>query len=525
MKIASSQRQPPLPSQASAIAATVYAVFAALFVAGRVGVYGPNHGDVAIWIPMHEWMSRGATLYVTVWDNKDWGFFWFSQIFYRLWGIEGLYLFGFLAVVALGCGTYLVLRLFATVPLALFLSSTAAMIYVAAPSFWSIFTENLGIGFLILGLGLTMRSPIAGGFVWALASSVKIAGAGIFLALLGYLVAASLLSRSESVRSALRRRSARLFGGFVGGLVLVVLLANLSGSLAGWLEVFDSNREYSQIRGFPPAGPIHQMPFLAVQGALDDIRSLGQHQFSFMATIALAIIGLAVLALASRRHGNQGVTGGQVGIHAIPEVVVVTVTALVLTLAQRPSPQHWQYFVGPAVLLMVLLFVQVEWSRKWPGLLAGVLASLLLVSPLIVSVYFDRTMLPRGILDRGIALTYFAQGGVLGDELSQVEPNSSIAFFGQNDERVNVERLPASSVLSCPLIVQFYFFSPRYDDVIEDCFREKPDYVVVGTEIWGTDEWRFSLSRLLESEYVQCAEEEPTRELWVRAGGICPSVD
>ena len=107
--------------------------------------------------------------------------------------------------------------------------------------------------------------------------------------------------------------------------------------------------------------------------------------------------------------------------------------------------------------------------------------------------------------------------------MSLVEPSSSIAFFGQNDERVNVERLPASSVLSCPLIVQFYFFSPRYDDVIEDCFREKPDYVVVGTESWGTDEWRSSLSRLLESEYVQCAENEPTPELWGRAGGKCPS--
>jgi len=503
--------------------ATAYVGFASVFVAGRVGVYGPNHGDVAIWIPMHEWMSRGAVLYESVWDHKDWGFFWLSQPLYRLMGIEGLYLVAFLAVLAFSLGVYLCVRTRTSRPVGSVVASTAAMTYTAAPSFWSIFTENLSIGLLVLAIGLIIRLPVAGGFIWALSASVKIAGAGLLVAALATIVISAAISGPSRDRRVLLRQAARLLAGFTIGAALVVLAALITGSLLGWVDVITYNREYSQSRGFPPTGPISRMPGLVTQAVTEDIRALGQHQFFYFAALVVSLLALAGITFPQRK-GRGGSFVGQVDPERVTAVSAgVALAALFVTLAQRPSPQHWQYLVGPVVLLISVLFVRVGKPGTSGGMFVRILGVVLLVLPLAVSVYFDRSMLPRGILDRGIALTYFAQGGVLGDELRQVPPGSTVAFFGINDERVDMEQLPDSAVLVCPLIVQFPWYSPRYDTLIEQCIQDRPDYVVVGTAIWGTEDWQGALSRLLESEYVQCAEDEPTRELWVRAGGTCPS--
>ena len=523
METPPSQFRALLSPPVSTAAAAAYAVFACFFVAGRVGAYGPNHGDVAIWIPMHEWMSRGAVLYESVWDHKDWGFFWLSHPFYRLMGIEGLYLAAFLAVVAFGFGVYLCVRAFTSSRTGSVVASTAALTYTAAPSFWSIFTENLSSGLLVLAIGLSIRTPFVGGLIWALSASVKVAGAGLLVAALATIVISAAISGPSRDRRVLLRQAVRLLAGFTVGAALVVLAALITGSLLGWVDVITYNREYSQSRGFPPSGPISQMPGLVTQAVTEDIRALGQHQFFYVAALVVSILALSSIAFAQRKGRGESLIGQDEPERVTAVSAVVALAALFVTLAQRPSPQHWQYFVGPAVLLISVLFVRVRKHGTSGGTFVRILGVVLLVLPLALSVYFDRSMLPRGILDRGIALTYFAQGGVLGDELRQVPPDSTLSFYGINDERVDVAQLPDSGVLACPLIVQFPWYSPRYDTAIEQCIQNRPDYVVVGTEIWGTDAWQGALSRLLESEYVQCAENEPTRELWVRAGGTCPS--
>ena len=500
---------------------TVWLAFATIFVAGRVGSYGPNHGDVAIWIPMQEWMARGETLYETVWDNKDWGFFWLPQPLYRLWGIEGLYLAGFLAVVALGVGIYLLVRPFMTPGGAASLAATGAVVYASSPSFWSIFTENLGIGLVVLAFGLLLRYPLLGGLTWSIAASVKLAGAGLFILTMLALVVLVLVDRHHEYQVQLRRKISRAVAGFLLGSVFVISLAASTGSLWGWLDIISYNREYASIRGFPPAVPFLELPVAVVSNSLFDISQLGQHQLAFLLALCLSLVSLSVLILSQRKAMRHDATETAHALGTLFLLLVLVLGSLAITFSQRPSPQHWQFVVGPAVVLASWLYALLSSARPKRAAVLRVLGIGLLVLPLMTSIFFDRTMLPRGILDRGIALTYFAQGGILGQELAAAPPESSIASFTINDERVDVSQLPPDATLACPFVVQFNFFFPRYEQELRECIEIRPDLVVLGAEPWATELLRGEITSVIQNEYELCAQAGSTHELWARADVGC----
>ena len=60
-----------------------------LFVSKRIEAVEPAHGDIAVWITVHEFLKRGHSLYRDVWDHKDPGFFTWSHPFFETWGTEG----------------------------------------------------------------------------------------------------------------------------------------------------------------------------------------------------------------------------------------------------------------------------------------------------------------------------------------------------------------------------------------------------------------------------------------------------
>jgi len=504
---------------------TAWLAFATIFVAGRVGSYGPNHGDVAIWIPMHEWMTRGATLYETVWDHKDWGFFWLSQPLYRLWGIEGLYFAGFLAVVALGAGVYLLVRPSMTPGGAASLAATGAVVYVSSPSFWSIFTENLGIGLVILAFGLLVRYPLLGGLTWSLAASVKVAGVGLFLLVLLGSTPFVYLNRDQSGRVWTLRWLVRALVGFLAGLVGVITLAAATGSLRGWLDVLSYNREYASSRGFPPDGSLLEAPFSFTRNAFLDVAQLGQHQLLFLMAMCVSVVGLSLLLVSQRRTLSHQAARDPSPVQLLFLTSLLVFGSLLFTLSQRPSPQHWQYFVGPGVLLACILYALLHSAESRNLGVMRVLGIGLLVLPLATSVLFDRTMLPRGILDRGIALTYFTQGGIFGEELASAPPESTIASFTINDERIDVSRLPPGSTLACPLIVQFPWYFPRYEQELLNCIESRPGLVVLGEEPWATESLREEITSVIDQEYELCARAGSTHELWARADVGCGFLD
>ena len=500
---------------------STWLAFSTIFVAGRVGSYGPNHGDVAIWIPMHEWMARGETLYETVWDNKDWGFFWLPQLLYRLWGIEGLYLAGFLAVAALSVGIYLLVQPFMTPGGAASLAATGAIVYTSSPSFWSIFTENLGIGLVVLAFGLLLRYPFFGGLTWSIAASVKLAGGGLFLFTMLGLVVIVVVNRHHQHRAQLRGRILRAVAGFLLGTLFVLALAASTGSLWGWLDIISYNREYASIRGFPPAVPFLELPLAAVSNSLLDVSQLGQHQLVFGLALCLSSVSLSVLILSQRKAMRLGTAEVSNAKESLFLLSILLLGSLALTLSQRPSTQHWQYVVGPAVALTSFLYALLYSARPKHASVLRVLGIGLLILPFMTSVFFDRTMLPRGILDRGIALTYFAQGGIFGEELAAAPPESSFASFTINDERIDVSQLPPRATLACPFVVQFSFFFPRYDQDLRDCIEMRPDLVVLGAEPWASATLRNEITSVVEEEYELCAQAGSTHELWVRAEVGC----
>ena len=68
-------------------------------VGAGVWVYGSDGGDIATWIFVHEWMSRGVLLYRDAWEHKDVEFLLLTQPFYWVGSTLGLYVSGVVVVV------------------------------------------------------------------------------------------------------------------------------------------------------------------------------------------------------------------------------------------------------------------------------------------------------------------------------------------------------------------------------------------------------------------------------------------
>ena len=118
-------------------------VFSALFVVARTTGYGPWEGDVAVWIFIHEWLSRGVPLYAGIWDHKDWGFFAVTRPFYHLAGITGLYLSAIVAVAAFAGGVFLLVNQLVSWRRASVIAAITAATYTAAPSYLATYTETM----------------------------------------------------------------------------------------------------------------------------------------------------------------------------------------------------------------------------------------------------------------------------------------------------------------------------------------------------------------------------------------------
>lgn len=498
--------------------ATAVGLVVSFVIVARTVHLGWVSGDPTIWIPLHEWMSRGAVLYEGVWDNKDWGFFWFHQPLYTLFGVTGLYFTALLFTLCFALGVLFLVRPVTTSSRAYYIALFAVSLYVASPVYWPIHPENSAIGLAALGVGLIARYPLLAGFFLAGAASVKVSSILILLLVLIVLPLPRLMLTAGPPTAQVVRGSVRLLLGFALGAGLVLIGAAATGSLPGWLEVIDYNGEYAQWRGFPPPVEPRAVPMTTIQNGIADVSELPLAIFAqliVLLLVALALVFLWIRSVVVSGHRD----GSGIAVQQLFLTVALVAATLLITIAQRPSIQHWQIVIGALIAFVATSFAAIIGRGSWPSAPVTIVAFVLLSVPVVTALNHDGSLAPQRVVSQLSTWSELGSGALLNSELSSRPSDSSFMFFGTNEYLVDHEVLPASSELACRFFFQFQWNLPRYGEEILECLTDtKPDFVITdASDRWADEGFRNLVYEELNASFEQC-EETDTHVIWCRAG-------
>lgn len=487
-------------------------IFSVLLVIVRTTVGSDKGGDMAVWLFVHEWIDRGATLYSGVWDHKDWGFFAITGLFYHFAGTTGLYFSGLIASLLFATGTLLSVRQVANWYRASLVASIATAIYVLSPSFRSTYTENYAIAFAVLGVGLLSRSPFSAGAVFAMSAVTKISGLPLFLCVL--LVFALLgLNKFRRNFSGRLKTCLRSISGFIVAGTVFVFVAAVQGSLSGWIDVITYNFEYSAIRrSNRPSSLIARPP-------LDSLLPIAV----FMTVIIAAAVCISVfLILQSRKMELEEKSLGDVQCLMLNGALVVG-SAIVLSTQYPPSFQHYQYLVGPAVSTLAVLVAMI-WGS--PYVINGKSAKFLVLvslAPLLVGGAIAGRVDGLGFVRTGFSQwRHLNRNSQVVVSLDQIPPDSSLTFIDVGGWHVNLHSVPKDATLSCPFFFQLPHLLPRYGQEIISCLQSEPDFVIVRLNDYTDQDFRNKVREVLANQFVSCVTEDSIFKLWSRQAADCP---
>jgi hypothetical protein len=472
-----------------------------LFVSKRIEAVEPAHGDIAVWITVHEFLKRGHSLYRDVWDHKDPGFFTWSHPFFETWGTEGLYMFGFLTTILFGAGIFFAIKKLIGKTAAIVIAAAATITYSSLTSFYSVYTENYAAGFASLGAGLFFASPLLAGFFLAVSTTIKISGLLIFSSIVVFTLSLNIL-RSLQRKSCEFQRILTFIFGFLGGLALFSAISLGDFSVADWQEVFNFNREYSSAyRGRPfVIGDFYTLP----KTAPPEIPLIA----GFICLSLLSALALRLLPI-SRSPKHTAITEVAVAL----AFIVGTYGAIMLQFPVRV--QHWQYFAAGLIYASAVTLCAAYVAV--PGRTMRIVVTILYAMPAL------KLIAPAISLNDAdnwrLAFAVAHRQGELSQTLSKLPSGSSVAIFGGNTDRLAWENAPQTIHLACRFHYQFDHFANRYAAEILECVDKSPDYVIINNRS-AAPFTKPAIDRVLR-EYSTCASEFWLYSVYGRNTALC----
>ena len=489
-------------------------VFYSLLALSRNNGMDPHAGDIGIWLDIQEWISRSNTLYLDVWDHKDWGFYQFQRLFYSFGGTVGVYLSGLLATYSLSIGLYLLTREVADRRMSAVLALAGGMTYVLSPSYYVTYTENCSIAFVVLAVGLLRRRPLVGGALFALAAAIKISTLPIWICVTGVLAFYWLSSKNCEQR---RKSFQTIRIGIVGfslAFGMAILFSAIDGSLRGWIDVISYNRQYSLIRrkAYESIGSSFILP--------DGETTLF---LTFLLTSILVAMVFVVANLVTQPPVDDNEYPRDRGLETLALVASVLIGSLFALILQAPlGPQHTQFLVGPLIALVCLLTGlssrQILLNRR------RFLKAFIVVLPIAAILFSTPATLTAKEIRNGLSnWTELNKPGPLSKTLELLPPRSTIVFFGGNSPRPDIRFLPESTRPICRFIFQFAHLFPEYQTEIESCLESKPDFMIIEAEInWEAGGFGAKVEEKIKTSYFQCIVDTKIWGLWASEISKCP---
>ena len=494
---------------ALALATTVAVAFCALLVARLAIDYSTRSlithfsGDAAIWVNVHEFLNRGHILYRDVWDHKDAGFFVLSHPFFARMGLEGLYVFGLTFVLMFAAGVFFAVRAISTTLGAAIIAALATIAYVSTPSFYPTNPEHPSISLAVFGAGIAASHPAIAGFALLLSCTVKMSGVFIYACVAGLYVARLLFYQlSPSVA----KRNLTLFAlGSIAALLFFVAISNGTVSWSDWLQVATFNREYAERR----APPLKVGDFVS----LFDRSCPRQILLTLYALLAsLVVLGALSSPRALRVRTSKTISPSLFSLACLVGAYIAQM------LQYPPSPHHWQYLAGAITFSAAVCLTACVVSLPIKALRIGIF--------LICGLYLAQQW--RAVLPASFSVGWadIARASktraALSTATSLLPANSTIAIFGGNHERVDIQDSPASLSLVCRFFYQFELFAPRFSQEIDTCLDRKPRFVFFDTS--HTPAVSSAARSRLQAEYVDCKVVDRNFKIYAADLESCASV-
>lgn len=483
-----------------------------------VGVYRADGGDIATWIFVHEWMSRGSLIYRDVWEHKDIGFLLFTQPFYSSLSTVGLYVSGVLAALIFAMGIYCGVRSCLSRVAAFRLSSLALTAYVLSPTFLSVYKESYAIAFGVLGVSVVRKRPALAGALIGLSTTIKVSGAGIFVMIVVAIGLESFLHRQ--LLGGVMRKLGRLTLGYLGILGLASAWAYRRGILESWMEVIRYNVEYSSDRR-------EVFTEVADLRGLLALLSPGYDTVLYLGCLAVICGVLSHMYFTNSQIRNavraEAKQSSDLDDALFQGVALVTATTIAIVSQTPPRFQHYTYLIGAVIYVCALLAgkLLLAGSRKSARHTSSlVLATALLLSCGIVqSIHADGVAWPITNLKRWTQLDIVERPLT---ELKALPNNARVAFVNLGGTRVNLDDLDATVELSCRFFFHYPNLIQRYGRQMLDCLTEGTDYIVLGTKAEMSEDFKSDVYRVLRRQYSQCESSQDLFELWINPGTRCP---
>jgi len=486
-----------------------------------VGVYGSDGGDIATWIFVHEWMSRGVLLYRDVWEHKDVGFLLLTQPFYWVGSTLGLYVSGVVSALVLGVGVLVGVRRGVSRLVAIRVACVWLALYVLSPTFLSVYKESYAVAFGVLAVSVVGSKPLLGGALIGVSTAIKVSGVGI-LALVVVVMVVEEFAVRRCAFQAVVVRLVRLLVGFGVVIGLVSGWAYRRGILGSWMEVVRYNIEYSSYRR-------------EAFGEVADVRGLlallspGYDTVAYL--VCLTVIGAVltfVNATQRRRHETSrdtptSITNPDTDLLYGAALLIATLAAIV---SQTPPRfQHYTYFIGALIYVCALLTANILSSdaplttRHTKSL--SLATTLLIAVSITLAVRADGPAWPLTNMKRWTELDTITNPI---PELQSLPENSRIAFVNVGGNRINFNDLHHNTELGCKYFFHYPNLTPKYGQQMLDCLDHRIDYVILGTKAEMSETFTQQLNTKLRTEYIKCDSAQTLFVLWSAVSARCPSL-
>lgn len=486
-----------------------------------VGIYRADGGDIATWIFVHEWLSRGLTLYRDVWEHKDLGFLMFVQPFYRVGSTFGLYMSGVLTALVLAVGIYIGVRRRASHALSLCLASSGLTIYVLSPTFLSVYKESYAVSFGVLAVSVVASRPLFGGALIGVSTAIKVSGVGILICVAVVLLV-ECISRGHEVRIIMLRLG-RLFVGFGAVMGLTCMWAYHRGILGSWVEVVRYNVEYSSFRR-------ETFREVADLRGLLALLSPGYDTFFYLLWLAIAVGVLTYIKVNSRlmlgTYTTMAARTANLDFNLLQGVALLVATSVAIVSQTPPRFQHYTYFVGALVYVGAVLTANIL-ATEVP-LLMGRTVSLFMVMMLLLGIGLIQAVRADGLAWPITNLKRWSELDTIESplpELRMLPGDSRVVFVNLGGSRINFEDLDEDVQLGCRFFFHYPNLTPRYGAQMLDCLGDNIDLVVLGTKAEMSESFSAQLEMTLRRQYVSCRSSQTLFSLWASSERLCQIVN
>ena len=480
-----------------------------LIVYARTVSFLPNSGDISVWITLHEMWQRGNSLYVDVWDHKDFGFLQINQFLYASGEVFGIYLGGALWAFLFAIGFYLSARERTERKTSAYMSCLVTILFVLSPSYLSVYVEPLAVSLTVLALGIHRYSPFASGFLFSIAMSVKISG--ILILAIAIAIILFRIKDSDLLRLERKQEFYRFLFGLGTSSILIFSSAYFQDALPGWYEISLFNADYASYQRT-------DLSFLNY--FLSAITNPDPYQlfyFKFLSLFSLAIALSILLKL-------KKVSAIKFSFSEILFLGSAAASILVILIQIPIRMQHYQYSIGFLLAgtgLLALALIESAKSSKvfskyWHRMFVVTYVVFALVIQNMHVISLNNLTVSTGSWQK------LNQPTNLSTELARIPSQSNFMLLAGNDHSIDFRRLNREAELDCRLIYYFEHMNEQYGPEIIRCIEEKPNYIIIQNSQWLLgEETQTSLRTMISNSYIQCPVNNDYFQVWASSSKEC----